>query len=376
MKRLWRIVPSLFALVLAPVLLLQGLANARVTPALIEYNPFWLAELSTALLAVEQSQEQAVVRSTERAVAMARSSFAREPLASDALFVLALEKGEQGDGELLAFTDLAASVDKRNRNLGALQLEQAASAGQFARTFAIIDRLAVVHPKLTMVFVRPLTRVLSQPELLTALHKALERAPTWGPAFWSQVPGQAEGIEGMYRLRQMTDVGTSPESDARLLSGLAGKSLYDDAFAFWSQLHGENADRTGFIEGTENPPFGWKLTSDGDRSMFEDGPNRYNIFINGQSDGELARQLVRLDPGQYAFSATVSPSEQAKNIDVTLQCAVGKGNERQVRPLTATARWSVSSACRYYWLILGGSAWESRTAIRAEIAGIRFSSVN
>ena len=167
MKRLWRIVPSLFALVLAPVLLLQGLANARVTPALIEYNPFWLAELSTALLAVEQSQDQAVVRSTERAVAMARSSFAREPLASDALFVLALEKGEQGDGELLAFTDLAASVDKRNRNLGALQLEQAASAGQFARTFAIIDRLAVVHPKLTMVFVRPLTRVLSQPELLT-----------------------------------------------------------------------------------------------------------------------------------------------------------------------------------------------------------------
>ncbi len=376
MKR-GRLIPCLLIGLAAPFLLLQGLANAEIAPAPVSWNGFWQAKLALNFLQVEQEDNELTLSVGEGGKGAALSAFAKEPLASDALFLLAADYRAAGNTAVVdELLNTAAVLDKRNRNLGAMQLEQAAIAGNTLEVFAILDRLAITSPQLISEFVQPLALMLEDENSLGLLREALEREPAWGEAFWGNMPATEQGVANIYALRRATDAGTTPNTDAALLSALLKAKRFDDASDFWNEISGDAANPMVFVSTDELPPIGWQTISTGERSFLRDGANKFEIYVAEQTFGELARQVVNLEPGSYSFSATILPESEAASIEATLTCLTGDGVSFAPQALDQTAEWAVDDRCRMYWLILSGSAWQQRSALRASIGDMQFQRVN
>ncbi len=307
----------------------------------------------------------------------AREAFSSEPLAVDALFVLAVDAQANGQEDVMhALLEGGERLTKRNRNIGALQLQQAALTGDLSQTFGIIDRLAVVYPDLTPEFVLPLVAALSDERAVGLLRDALEREPVWQQSFWMSVPTDAGRVQRMYELRQQVENGTTPRSDARLLEALARFALYDEAFVFWEQISDSEVTPTAYVADNSFPPFGWQLTSIGQRAMTIRGDGGFDIYVQNETSGELARQLVRLEPGRYSFSLRVNPYGEADNLAAQLTCATSNEQVAFGQSLDSVAEWTVSGACRHYWLVLNGSSWDRRDPLRVTISDLRFQAGN
>lgn len=379
MSRFARFGLTALALLAAPFLLVQGMANAHnpLSPA-YGWNGFNLAQLSMGRLQVDETANGGFPMAVrEGGAELARKAFAREPLAGDALFVLAIDQGAGANPEAVnAMLEGAYALDKRNRNIGALQLQQAALTGDITQTFGIIDRLATLYPALKSDFVAPLTLALSDPASLAPLQTALEGDPVWSEAFWLAVPRDAQRVSTMYALRQQIDNGTSAQSDAALLAELAKQELYGPAFDFWAQISDQQQNLLGFVMDDAFPPFGWELTASGERAMSKRGDTRFEAYVQNDTSGELARQLLHLQPGLYQFSASITPESQAANITVDLQCVTGETGVAASQPLNEAVRWYISSACETYWLVLSGSAWNSSNPLRVTIEDMQFQAGN
>jgi len=372
-----RLLLSALIALTAPVLLAQGLAGAQIVPGPVAWNGFWQANLSLGYLQLEQADGQLKMSVRDGGAAAASKAFGQEPLASDALFVLAADYRTKGELEKMQqVLNLGASLDKRNRNLGALQLEQAAMAGDIPETLAILDRLAITNPKLTSEFVRPLTAALDDASALPLLQTTIEQGPVWREAFWGSIPASATGVANMYALRRLTDAGTTPDTDAKLLAGLAGAGLYAEALAFWDENYGGEANPTAFLATGDFAPIGWKMVSSGERAFASSGPGQFDIYILDQTFGELARQLVRLERGSYRLSARITPIDDAKAIEATLRCATSEADGFEPETLEKPIEWAVDGSCSTYWLVLSGSAWDRRTPLNSTMSQIQFARVN
>lgn len=373
MSRVIRLFLVAAFLLAAPVLFLQGQANAGKPGPAYGWNGYNLANLSRGSLRVEASEANVSVNVEEAGLALARRAFAAEPLATDALFVLAADERSKGNTQAMqALLDGANSLDKRNRNIGALQLEQAALSGDLEQTFAIVDRLATVHPRLTGDFVQPLVAALGQDAAVPVLAEALAGEPVWAEAFWRAVPADPQLVSRMFALRQQVSVGTTPQSDASLLAGLVAQGRYAESFAFWDDVAGGADNVYGFVDSTDFAPFGWDLETSGERAMSTRGEGRYDIYIQTETSGSLARQLLRLPTGEFSFSADITPRSDAAAITASLTCADNDSALAPAQPLDEVVSWSVSGACSAYWLELRGGAWERRDALRATIADMQF----
>ncbi|GAA0277757.1 hypothetical protein GCM10009127_18270 [Alteraurantiacibacter aestuarii] len=379
MNRFVRYALSAIALLAAPVLLMQGMANAKnpLSP-MFSWNGYNLAELSLGAVRIEQGQGGTVSMSLrKRGVALARNAFAREPLAADALFVLAVHESDQRNPQAMAaILDGAYALDKRNRNIGALQLQQAALAGDFEATFRIIDRLASLYPPLSGEFVSPLIASLADPEATALIREALEARPVWAEAFWLSGPDDARLVRAMFDLRQQVDFGTSERSDAILLAGLVRQRLYEPAFAFWREVTGEPQGTLGYVADDAFAPFGWQLKASGDLSMTSREAGRFEVYVQNEMSGELGRQLLELAPGRYSFSASIAPVSEAENLSASLQCAQDDTPVGSPQTLDNAAGWTVTGGCKYYWLILTGAAWDRRDPLRVDVADMQFQAGN
>ncbi|MEO5705954.1 MAG: hypothetical protein ABIT10_13265 [Alteraurantiacibacter sp.] len=366
-------------LLLGPLLLFQGQANS-FTPSgpWLAKNGFNLADIARAGLRVRQANGVTTLGVESNALDSAREAFVREPLATNALFVLAVDERAANPGrgrqDLL---DAAAALDKRNRFLGALQMEQFSRSGDFASTFALIDRLARIYPDLTTEFVQPLVQSLRQDDALDVIAEALDSEPGWANSFWRSVPSDRLLVGRMLALRLRTSKGTDNASDGALLAGLAAAQMFDEAFAFRDSLQGgapagTGPAGTGFVPVGGVAPFGWQTEASGERSLSQRGDNGYEIFVQQGTNGELGRQLLRLAPGRYTFSAAITPLSAAENITARLQCATATSIVTPSQPMTRRVTFSVPATCRTWWLVLGGNAWAVSGGVRSTIADMRF----
>lgn len=357
-----------------PFLLLQGMSNARMIPSPVSWNGFWQADVARAFLLAEENEGRIQLAVNERGLEMATDAYASEPFATDALFLMAVDHRANGDTEMNErIVGLGLALDKRNRQLGVLELEQAAVTGDYQQVFATLDRLTVTSPRLVSEFMPPLTAGIEQdPAALPIMRDALEAQPVWGEAFWNAVPRSAVGVSRFYELRLMTDAGTTAESDAELLLGLARQGFFTEVFAFWDSMDVGEGDAMSFMQSTDFAPVGWLVAQDGERSFSERGDGEFDIFVEEQTFGELARQLVRLQPGEYRFSAEVDPEIGGRDVGVSLECAGGDDDAPDARPVEDSPSWTVGGDCSIHWLVLTGSAWERRNSLQATISQMSF----
>lgn len=375
MNRLIRWGLCALLLALAPVLFLQGQANAsRASGPLALTNGFNLAELARGGLRVRQSAGVTTLVVEPRALDLARRAFAREPMAGNALFVLAVDERARStpDAAGQSILDVAAAINKRNQFLGALQIEQFAREGDFEQTFAIVDRLARVYPEVRGQFVQPLVEALRQDGALDVIAEALAGNPRWAKDFWLSVPADPLLVGRMFALRQRVDAGTDASSDAQLLNGLVLAGRFDDVIAFRNSLPGGVPTGTGFVPVGGEPPFGWNLEASGERAMTQQGNAGYDLFVQQDTSGVLGQQLLVLSPGTYVFSATISPQSAAENLSLRFRCATARGDAGTTRSLGEPASFVVGPGCDAWWLEVMGDAWNLRGGLRATLTNMRF----
>jgi hypothetical protein len=375
---LWRPIAAVALVLAAPFAYLQSAANADM-PApqwARAWNGFRLADDARARLSGNPQNPQAGLTIGPGAEDLARAAYAREPLAGNALFVLALAQAPLRDGGSSGpVAREAVRLDKRNALLQLIAIADAAGRGDDRALFAHADLLAAAHPDLADAALAPLFARLDDPALVPMLAEALTDDPRWAPALKRYVPANEAALRNYAALRRQAGAGQSWNSDEQLVAAFADKGLYAEAFDVWRGLQRGQGDPFGFTSGARFAPIGWRLAERGDRSarVTEDGAMA--VTVERGAGGELARRLLQLSPGRYRLAVRIDASEPDPPLTVTLQCAVGGADAFRL-PLATQTEFRVSDAsCPAYWLMLGGSALDSRHGIDATLSGWRLTRV-
>lgn len=359
-----RWVIALLALAAAPIMVVQSAVNAglSVPQSLLSWNGFRLASRSRSMVAMEQEGQTLRVELPPGAERLALQAYAKEPLATDALFVLALAEGA-ADEELLAE---AAELNGRNRAVGLMLLQQAIERGDIESMMSLIDRLARLRPNYASNLVAALQASLSDDASVDAIEKGLRESPAWAEAFWRTVPKgdpeQANYLE-LYRSLQ-------PELDEagkrNLISALAANERYEDAFEAFAQLSKDN-------EQLQMPPLDWRTSNKRGIKANVEPNGSISVYLDTNSAGELARKLVELGPGRFSVNAKTEIAEGEGTISVQLEC-LSKSSARSGPQAVEAAEWdNQDGSCTYGWLILSASSWDSPSPFRAVIYRVNFS---
>lgn len=367
------------ALILAaPLVCLQAAANAGMpVPQWVRaWNGFRLADDARERLSGDARNPQAGVAAGPGALELARAAYAREPLASNALFVLALAQVPlTEDYRAGPIAREGVLLDKRSALLQLLMITDAATRRDYPELFAHADLLAAAHPDLAEAVLAPLFARLGDPAVVPIVAAALADDPRWAPAFKRHVPDTDAALTNYAALRRQTGVGERWESDEKLVAAFADKGRYDEAFGLWRSLEGANADAYGFFADARFAPIGWRLTERGERSARILADGTMTVRVERGAGGELARRLLQLPPGRYRLEVGIAANERDPLL-VTLHCARRASNAAR-RPLTARTEFTVGDVrCPAYWLILDGSALDRRHGIDATLSGWRFTRIS
>jgi hypothetical protein len=360
------------ALVLAaPIAYFQAAANADL-PAprwAREWNGFRLAADARARLSGDRQNPQAGLTLGPGAPELARAAYVREPLASNALFVLALEQAPLGaDYRAGPIAREAVRLDKRSSLLQLLMIADAGGRADFPALFAHADLLAAAHPELANATLSPMFARLGEPAAVPIVAAALAKNPRWADAFKRYVPQDAAALRSYVALRRAAGKGVRWDSDPLLINALAGKGLFDEAFALWREIEGLRADPYGFAADTRTTPIGWQLVESGARSARIEANGAMTVWVERGAGGEVARRLLQLPPGRYRLDLEVAANEADPAFTLALQCAVG-GGAAQRYPLGARTMLSVGEGpCPAWWMIIEASALDSRHGIEATLS--------
>jgi hypothetical protein len=364
-------------LLAAPFAFFQAAANAGIdAPSWARaWNGFRLADEALGRLSGDPQNPEAGLTLGPGAAALARAAYRREPMATDALFVLELAQSSlDEDYRAGPIATQGAVLDKRNGLLQLLMIADAAGRENFADLFTHADLLSAAHPNLADAVAAPLFERLGDPAAMPLIGEALARNPRWAGAFKRTVPTGDAALRNYLALRR--EAGEPWESDGWLVRVLANKGMYRDAIGLWREIAGPSADRFAFSTGAEYAPVGWQLAESGDGAarIGEDGA--MFAWMERGADGELARQLLELPPGRYLLEVNIEAREAAPPpLTIALQCAGASAASR--RPLTERTEFVVGDAgCAAYWLILGASAHDSRRDVETTLSGWRLSKVS
>ncbi len=373
MSRFFRVFAVILAVLAAPFLYIQGASGARDAFGSPEWNGFWQADIAQAFIAAEQTDGQLTFSIRDGGRELAQSAFLQEPLAVNGLLPLAVDFRINDDldrmNQLIA---LGLTLDKRSSELGVIELEQSVLAQDFDRTFAIIDRLSITHPTLIPQFLEAFSSGLTQDDSLPPLRAALDEKPRWARDFWESIVVSEGAVANVLALRRHSDFGTSTDSDARLLAQLANSGQYAETMGFWEEFLSDGENATAYLPDSANPPIGWVANSSGERTFIDRGDGEFDVYVEDRTFGELSRQLVRLQPGEYRFRARIVPLTDSQSVDVALECATEEGGPLQTQTMDGVARFDISGPCEIYWIVLSGTAWERSRPLRLSMSDLEF----
>jgi hypothetical protein len=340
-----------------------------------DWNGFRMADDARGRLSGDPENPQAGLTIGAGAAALARAAYAREPLASDAVFVLALTQSPLGQEYRAGpVAQLGAAINKRNALLELLLIADAARRQDYPAVFRHADVLAAAHPGLARTVLAPLFDRLGDPAAVPVVATALEKKARWADAFKSYVPKDEAALRNYLVLRRRSPAGERWESDEKLIAALADRGMYGEAFATWRAIAGTGQNRFGFVTDDSFAPIGWHLVVRGDRVARIADDGMMTVSVDRGAGGELARQLLELAPGRYRLETRIASDEASPPLWVSLSCASAETAPRL--PLKAQVEFAVNDAgCPAYWLIVGASALESRHGVDAKLGDWRFTRV-
>jgi len=367
-----RIGAAVAALLLAPVLALQAQVNAGgAAPSwAVGWNGFRVSDLARESLGVSMTDQTSLSAVPPGTVALARQAYASEPLATDALLILANSGQSPNSAEVERILQITYDIDQRNLIVGMNLLQRAVARADLPAMLGLVDRLARLRPEIAS----QLPKVLADSDSLPFLTEVLRQNPPWAAQFWRSVPNRDPALANFLALRRMVPAPPNEAADARLLQALAGAGRYSEAMDMWRDLTGRSDIGAGFANSDRYAPIDWQLNHSGRANAQMVGDGGMSAFVESGATGELAKQLVVLKPGRYRWSGAVTLRQGTGEVEVGLECAETDGEGQwRAGPAGQQVSWDVpQGACRFAWLVVRGSAWQSSVPLLADLTGMSF----
>jgi hypothetical protein len=224
-----------------------------------------------------------------------------------------------------------------------------------------------------------------------ALTPVIGPDPRWASDYWILVVARPPSLVNAAKLRlaimaaPWRQTGIKP-TDQSLLSGLASIGQFDMAQSLADGLDGKARrggdanvlNSAGFAALPTLPPFDWQLSAAGNLGASIDvAEKRMVISAIGGAHGVAARKLVKLRPGGYALSWTLSsdavigPGTLTAGISCAekgaaaapLSVALSSGKKQEFLTIA-------NGDCRWHWIDLTVSVPDGEIGIDARIDGM------
>lgn len=369
----------------ATVFPISGSAKAALASRLAAVG---LAEKLSGRQVAPTSDMLRGVRLPPLTIELAREAYEREPLAIDAVRLIAIDLlARRDDRQALAVLEGARALSRRSTGVSILLLDRYGREGRDREGMAVLDELLRRQSNAHGDLLVGLAANVGRDELLPDYRRLLSSAPPWADAFWRQLAQNPLGLvnAASLRLDYARDGGAvDPEIDALLIAGLAELGRFDDA-ARVAGLIGAGPPAAGsrervvngdFRRVPEGPVFDWTTVSSGDYGAEIDPETRTLVMsaISG-ARGEFARQLVRLPDGSAVLRVTTNAtarSDMSERISVEIECPE-QDRVLLAQRLPVSAIRFATEGCRWAWLRLRIAIPEGEQGIDAAIDRVSLS---
>lgn len=273
-----------------------------------------------------------------RAVDHAKRAFTAEPLAVQALRIIALDRdigGRRDDARKIM--RLLPDLSKREAPTNLWLSQDYGRLGRDEDAFTYFDMTLRVSDNSAPIIIPPLVQGLKEPRLIAPLAELLSVDPPWARAFWIEAarrPAVAAEAASL-RMELGRDYAVEDEIDRQILTNMVAQRQIEQALRYYQHLTGRRPAQNLSFEFSslpEFPPFDWDLASDGEfSSLINPSAKRMFISVAPESSGVVARRFVTLAPGQYAIAARYDATNPRD-----VQLAIGLRCLEKAKPLVRT----------------------------------------
>ncbi|MBE2992963.1 hypothetical protein IFR23_13180 [Sphingomonas sp. CFBP 13603] len=313
---------------------------ARFAP---KYPDAVLARTATMLVAQRGMLDTATLDAVRRAAAAA-------PLDARAYLILGHQQLlDQMPNRAVATLEAGQRLDPRQRLIHLLLLDRYLRTARYADAAAQFSVLARILGATQVPIATAMAKMTMAPETRDAVRHTLSTDPVLERGVLTALAKSDTAPDAIFALAS-----PAGRADARakeswgpvLVNRLVERGQYPTARSVWQRIYGIAPAQTaalitnaGFRKTTASPPFDWTLTASGLGAA--DIRNR-SLMVDyyGRDSGDLARQLLVLQPGRYRFAITVDPgkTDGATKLYWSLACGSGAPSDRnQLMNVAVTA---------------------------------------
>jgi hypothetical protein len=300
---------------------------------------------------------------SDAASARARLALQNDPLAADALGLLAFAADRSGRSEAAdAFMRMATSRSLRDRRVQGWLFNRAIVAGHYAEALRHADAIMRAWPGMSDALLPVLVAIADARDARDALVELLVRNPPWRAWFLERLPKESanpSALYGVYAPLVASDTPPGTREYRSLLQRLAEAG--DPALAYALQvefLPPERISMLGLLNngGFDHPvsglPFDWTIAPvRGARSeiVVDENSNRFlRVEFHGtQVPFQHVSQTLMLRPGMYRLVGKVKSASlrNARGMQWTIACTVQPNEKLLETDRTAgTTPWMGFSA--------------------------------
>lgn len=317
------------------------------------------------------------LKARAQARTLAAQSLTRSPTSVEAIRALGLIADVDGDQRRARRLFLAAqALSRRDVPTQLWIIDWNMRRGSVEEALNHFDIAMRISRRVGPALFPVLIQASGDPGLARRLNGLLRQKPSWWLPFSAQLVAETKNPQTLPQVLQNV-LDPALEDERQIITALMGRLVAEGEFdRAWStylnfrekQPEGEFV-RNGNFEGEiEFPPFDWELAGEADLAA-QPGPKPNAIgdsalyLVATGKGGEVAKQLLRLQPGSYQLTAQVGdvPTDTLNRPAIALRCA-GKGDEMRANAAFPAAlpggramkmTFAIPpSGCPYQWLVL------------------------
>jgi hypothetical protein len=333
----------------------------------------------------DQSQAQGdFPRNSASLIALARDSFAVDPLEVSSLRTIALGSLLQDDEDRARrLMRLAAQISKRDTIVNLWLAQDYGKAGDVEKMITSFDNALRTSRRAREYAMKPVVDALASEDTYDTLGELLASRPEWEPDFWGEFSRNPVGIANAANFFKASGIPVErmPEASRELLyANLKKTRQYDTLFAL-AALDPEAragsdalaADKFNIVGGGN--PLGWMLRSQGSyAARIHEKTGELQIDARSGTFGIAADRVVRGGASYRLAFAMAEPVPENAKLKLVARCADSSNREVASLPLGPGERAGeiafVADGCAFVSLELSFTVDPGRRDALIRIASI------
>ena len=306
----------------------------------------------------------------------ARHSYRLEPLSPESHAILALaQKDSARRSEVI---DAASRLNRRNKMLQALVLEERVLAEDYSGVLETLDQILRVRPSRSQDLYPVLLTVFAQEGAVEEFQKVLDGTSPWHEKFLTFAVSEPAALLNLAELRSQQNF-DNENFDKALLRGLVREGQLKVAYSLYEQF----GDGVGGIRGTGRltwnstyDPLDWRLTDGADyRAVPSLDSTDLELYVRPGHGGVFARRIIRAPDAPFSMSAEhqITPIASTERVSLSLTCMQARKPFYEAQFGETKLSFSIDELpadCPFIELALSARAWAGESAIKGTISSL------